>query len=84
MSYLKNKNLKFDINTISQTTIIAIAIFSYTLYDDYKIKQNSCENLMRYVIYSDTNISTISKNVRVKLKNIDDGFNFEEIGVDKS
>lgn len=66
-------------SAIVQTTVTAIAAASFFVYSDYKDKQLSSENLMRYVLYSKDNGEVLSGKVMEELARIDKGFSFSKI-----
>jgi hypothetical protein len=61
--------------------ITLLAALCFGLYTDYKGKQTSAENLIRYVYTEATTekIAEISSKVRIGLAEIDDGHDFSEI-----
>jgi preprotein translocase subunit SecG len=66
----------------SPTQLPAITLLAglcFTLYTDYKGKQTSAENLIRYAYFSTDEIHTISKTVREGLAEIDGGQNFSSL-----
>lgn len=66
-------------SAVVQTTITALAAASFFAYSDYKEKQLSAENLMRYVIHSDDHIQIISAKVIEELTRVDKGFSFSKV-----
>ncbi len=66
-------------SAVVQTTITALAAASFFVYSDYKDKQQSSENLMRYVIHSSDPMNTISLKVMEEFARIDKGFSFSTI-----
>jgi len=66
----------------SPTQLPAITLLAglcFTLYTDYKGKQTSAENLIRYAYFSTDEIQVISKTVREGLSEIDGGQNFSSL-----
>lgn len=59
--------------------ITLLAGLCFTFYSDYKGKQTSAENLIRYAYNSSDNIEIISKTVRDGLAEIDSGHDFSEL-----
>ena len=66
-------------SAVVQTTITALAAASFFVYSDYKDKQMSAENLMRYVIHSNDDLQVISNRVIEELTRIDKGFSFSTV-----
>lgn len=62
-----------------QTTVTGIAALMFTFYSQYKDKQTYAETLMRYVLYSEDSVSTLSIKVSEELSRIDRGFSFNSI-----
>jgi hypothetical protein len=62
-----------------QTTITGIAALMFAFYSQYKDKQAYAEALIRHVVYSDQNVSTLSVKVAEELARIDRGFSFNSI-----
>jgi nitric oxide synthase oxygenase domain/subunit len=62
-----------------QTTVTGIAALTFAMYSQYKDKQTYAETLMRYVAYSDQNLSTLSVKVAEELAKIDRGFSFNSL-----
>src|SRR5690606_8960840 len=62
-----------------QTTVTGIAALMFTFYTQYKDKQTYAETLMRYVLYSEDSVSTLSIKVSEELSRIDRGFSFNSI-----
>lgn len=65
-------------SAVVQTTVTAIAAASFFTYSDYKGKQMSAENLMRYVIHTQDDMSLVSRTVIDELARIDQGFSFSK------
>lgn len=62
-----------------QTTVTAIAALMFTFYSQYKDKQTSAENLMRYVVYSESKNAELAPKVTEELAKIDNGFSFNSL-----
>lgn len=67
----------FDPVQLPVITLLAGLCFSF--YTDYKGKQTSAENLIRYAYTSSDNIEVISRTVRNGLAEIDSGHDFSEL-----
>jgi preprotein translocase subunit SecG len=59
--------------------ITLLAGLCFTFYIDYKGKQTSAENLIRYAYFSEHEIEKISQTVREGLSEIDGGQNFSSL-----
>lgn len=66
-------------NPVQLPAITLLAGLCFTLYSDYKGKQTSAENLIRYSYFSGDEIKIISKTVRAALAEIDGGQNFSSL-----
>jgi hypothetical protein len=64
---------------IVQTTVTAIAALMFSFYSQYKEKQTYAETLMRYLVFSDEPVSSLSVKVTEELSKIDHGFSFNSI-----
>lgn len=62
-----------------QTTITGLAALMFAFYSQYKDKQVNAESLMRYVVYSDEKVSSLTAKVSEELSKIDRGFSFTGI-----
>jgi hypothetical protein len=62
-----------------QTTVTGIAALMFAFYTDYKDKQTYAETLMRYVIYSKADATSLSVKVSEELSKIDRGFSFSTV-----
>jgi hypothetical protein len=62
-----------------QTTVTAVAALMFTFYSQYKDKQTSAENLMRYVVYSESKNAELAPKVTEELAKIDNGFSFNSL-----
>ena len=63
---------------IVQTTVTALAAFTFTVYSHYKKRQMFLENLMRHLIYSEEPYETLVANIVKEIERIDIGFNFQD------
>ena len=66
-------------NPAQLPAITLLAGLCFTFYSDYKGKQTSAENLIRYAYNSSDKIEIISKTVRDGLAEIDSGHDFSEL-----
>lgn len=66
-------------NPAQLPAITLLAGLCFTFYSDYKGKQTSAENLIRYAYTSSDKIEVISKTVRNGLAEIDSGHDFSEL-----
>ena len=66
-------------SAVVQTTVTAIAGFTFSIYSQYKKKQLFAESLMRFVIWTDDTFQSIKDVVIQEMEKIDRGFNFNKI-----
>ncbi len=66
-------------SAVVQTTVTGIAALAFAFYSQYKDKQTYTENLMRYAIFSEEEISMISDKVIEEIAKIDKGFSFSSL-----
>lgn len=63
-------------SAIVQTTVTGIAALTFAIYAHYKKRQMYAENLMRFVIFSENNLTKIKDYVIQEMERIDMGFSF--------
>ncbi len=79
-SVIKQDSIMHKIFSPTQLPAITLlAGLCFTFYSDYKGKQTSAENLMRYTFFSTDSVKKISKTVREGLSEIDNGQDFSNI-----
>ncbi len=66
-------------NPAQLPAITLLAGLCFALYTDYKGKQTSTENLMRYAYTSTQKVDRISKTIREGLAEIDSGYDFSNL-----
>ncbi|MDN4500969.1 hypothetical protein QX776_00995 [Alteromonadaceae bacterium BrNp21-10] len=59
-----------------QTTVTALAAMLFALYSHYKKRQMHMENLMRLLIYSPENETSLLDTILKELEKMDSGFSF--------
>ena len=66
----------FLTSVIVQTTVTGIAALTFAIYSHYKKRQMYAENLMRFVIFSENNLTKIKDHVILEMERIDMGFSY--------
>lgn len=66
----------FLTSAIVQTTVTGIAALTFAIYSHYKKRQMYAENLMRFTIFSEKNLTELKDYVMQEMERIDSGFTF--------
>jgi len=76
---LQANNYEWLKSAVVQTTVTGVAALAFAFYSQYKDKQTYTENLMRYAIFSEEEITIISEKVIEEIAKIDKGFSFSNL-----